>query len=445
MEDFSYIFSTAKEGYATTDPNVRTESMEPLLDLMLEKVSPPKIVTGEDFQMLVTTIDWNEYVGRVAIGRITKGSISKGQTVSIMQSDDKQATGKIASVELFHNLGRKEVEKATAGDICALVGLDGIEIGDTICSLDQPLALPRLEVSEPTLSMVFSINSSPLAGKDGKYVTGRQLRERLFRELERNVAMRVTQVAGSDAFAVSGRGVLHLAVLIETMRREGFELSVSKPQVIMRQVDGKTHEPFESLVLEVPTENFGSAMELIGQRRGELIEMTTRGSFTLANFSIPARGLIGLRTKVLNATSGTGTMHNRFESYRESLGDIPKRPNGVLISMVGGKANAFALDNLQQRADLFVGPGDEVYEGMVVGENVRNNDLPVNPTKEKKLTNMRASGSDDNILLKPARRFSLEAALEYVEDDELVEITPNVIRLRKCVLRSSDRKRLGRS
>ena len=445
MEDFPHVYATAKEGYATTDPNVKTDSMKTLLDMIMNVVPPPKVAIGDDFQMLVTTIDWNEFVGRVAIGRISKGQVEKGQAVTIMQADNRQTTGKIASVELFHNLGRKPVESANAGDVCALVGLDEIEIGDTICSLENPQALQRLEVGEPTLKMVFSINSSPFAGREGKYVTGRQLRERLYRELERNVALRVSPIAGTDAYAVSGRGVLHLAILIETMRREGYELSVSKPQVIVQKIDGAMHEPFETLVIEVPTENFGSAMELVGQRRGELVEMKARGDFTLAYFSIPARGLIGLRTKLLNATSGTATMHNRFESYRPQLGEIPKRQNGVLVCNVTGKANAYALDSLQLRADMFVAPGDEVYEGMIVGENARDNDLPVNPTREKKLTNIRAAGSDDNILLKPPRKFSLEAALEYVEDDELVEITPTMIRLRKCILRSSDRKRLGRT
>jgi GTP-binding protein len=345
---------------------------------------------------------------------------------------------------VFDKLGRVEVEKAQAGDICALVGLEGVEIGDTIVDPDHIHALPRIKVDEPTLEMLFTINNSPLAGREGQFVTGRQLRERLQRELQRNVALRVEPAEGADAFSVSGRGVLHLAILIETMRREGFELSVGKPRVVTKKIDGKTYEPFESLVVEVPSDRFGSAMELIGNRRGELIEMHTRGEFTHAIFSIPARGLIGLRTRILNATQGTAVMHHRFEEFRLLEGEIPKRNNGVLVSTSGGKAVGYALFGLQQRAEMFVSPGNEIYEGMIVGENARENDLPVNPAKEKKLTNVRASGTDDNILLKPARDLSLEAALEYIEDDELVEITPTKIRLRKKILREAARRRDAR-
>ena len=292
--------------------------------------------------------------------------------------------------------------------------------------------------------MIFTINSSPLAGKEGKYVTGRQLRERLMRELDRNVALKVRTVEGADAFAVSGRGILHLAILIETMRREGFELSVGKPTVVIKKVDGKICEPFELLVVEVPTEKFGPVMEMVGNRRGELQEMSNRADFTIARFIIPARGLIGLRTKMLNATQGTAIINHRFHSFDQVDGEIPHRTNGVMVSMAAGKAVGFALFGLQQRAEMFVSPGDEVYEGMVVGENARSNDLPVNPCREKKLTNMRASGSDENILLKPAIKFSLEEALEYIEDDELVEITPGSIRIRKGLLKASDRKKLAR-
>lgn len=438
------IFASSKEGFATADPDKRDGDMTPLLDLVLEHVEGPQIDEGEPFRMMVTTLDWSEFVGRIAIGRIQSGSIKPGQSIVLVQ-ENGQRNARVAEVNVFENLGRVAVEEATAGDIVALVGIENVQIGDTVCHPDRVDPLPRVRVDEPTLEMVFSINSSPLAGKEGKYVTSRQLRERLEKELERNVALRVRPVEGADAFAVSGRGVLHLSVLIETMRREGFELSVGKPQVILRDVPGGKEEPYETLVVEVPDSKFGAVMEMIGQRRGELSEMSPRGDFLYARFVIPARGLIGLRTKLLNATQGEAIIHHRFSHYGPAEGDAPKRPNGVFISMTSGKAVAFALDGLQQRAEMFVAPGDEIYEGMVVGENVRDNDLTVNPTREKKLTNIRAAGSDANVLLKPKRQFSLEEALEYIEDDELVEITPTKIRIRKGMLKETDRKRYVRA
>lgn len=444
VEDFTYIYASGRQGYSTHDPKVATTSMESLLDLVLEKIPGPEIVETESFQMLVTTIDWSEFVGRIAIGRIKSGTITKGQRVALMQEDDKVVECKIASVQVFQNLGKAEVDSASAGDVVALVGVEDVEIGDTVCSIDNKVALPRLAVDQPTLEMIFTINSSPLAGKEGKYVTGRQLRERLYRELEKNVALRVREVAGGDAFAVAGRGVLHLAVLIETMRREGFELSVGKPQVVMKEINGKKHEPFEILVVEVPADKLGPVMELVGGRRGETLEINTRGDFSQVKFSIPARGLIGMRTRLLNATQGTATVTHRFDCYKPMEGDIPHRKNGVYVANAPGKAVGYALFGLQERAEMFVAPGDEVYEGMIVGENSRENDLVVNAIREKKLTNVRASGSDENILLKPPRRLDLEASLEYIEDDELVEITPSTIRLRKWVLKESDRKRQSR-
>lgn len=444
IADFPHVFASAKEGYATLDPAVRTPNMQPLLDMVVREIPGPRVERDQPFQMLVTTLDWSKYVGRIAIGRINAGTIRPGQTVSLLQANDQSRNTKIAQVFVFENLGRVEVEQAEAGDVVALVGLEDVEIGDTICDDQAHRALPRLTVDEPTLEMVFSINSSPFAGRDGKFVTSRQLRERLLRELERNVALQVEPFSGNDAFAVRGRGVLHLSVLIETMRREGYELSVSKPRVIVRERDGRREEPFETLVVEVPSEKMGPVMEMVGERRGELVEMNPRGEYTQVIFSVPARGLIGLRTKMLNATQGTVIMNHRFAGYRELEGDVPRRPNGVLVSMLTGKAVAYGLDGLQDRADLFVGPGMEVYEGMIVGENSRAGDMLVNPTKEKKLTNMRASGSDDNILLKPPRKMTLEMALEYIEDDELVEVTPNSIRLRKILLKDADRRRQAR-
>ncbi len=445
IEDFNYLFMSGRQGFAKRELGDPNEDMRPLLDAIVRVVPGPRIGQIDKFQMQIANIDWSEFVGRIAIGRIFSGEVKRGQNVVLMQDDDKRTPVKVAAVHVFDKLGRAEVESASAGDIVALVGLEGVEIGDTVVDLDHMQAMPRIKVDEPTLEMIFTINSSPLCGREGKYVTGRQLRERLNRELERNVALRVRAAEGSDAFVVAGRGVLHLAVLIETMRREGFELSVGKPQVVFKTIDGVKCEPFESLVVEVPTEKLGPVMEMIGQRRGELVQMHTREQYTHALFSVPARGLIGLRTRMLNATQGTAVMHHRYLEYRPIEGTIGGRGNGVMVSMASGRAVGFGLFNLQERAEMFVSPGDEVYEGMIVGENSRDNDLPVNPTKEKKLTNMRASGNDENILLKPARPFSLEAALEYIEDDELVEITPTQIRLRKFVLREADRRRLGRA
>jgi GTP-binding protein len=444
LDDFPYIFASGKDGYATHDPTVRTDSMAPLLDLVLKSVPGPNVTLNAPPQMLITTLDWSEYVGRIAIGRIQSGKLSQGQKILLSKSGDQFQAGTIGSLQVFENLGRRDVSEAEAGEVVAIVGLDEAEIGDTICDVQDPNPLPRLSVDEPTLEMIFSINTSSLVGREGKYVTTRQLKNRLMKELERNVALRVRPVPGTDALAVAGRGVLHLSVLIETMRREGFELSVGKPRVIIRDNNGVKEEPFESLVVEVPSDKLGPIMELVGERRGTLEQMNTRGDFTFAAFLIPARGLIGLRTRLLNATQGTAIIHHRFAKYAPIEGGIPRRTNGVLVSMANGKAVAFGLDGLQQRADLFVGPGDEVYEGMVVGENVRENDLDVNPTKEKKLTNMRASGNDDNILLKPPRKMSLEAALEYIEEDELVEITPSKIRLRKVLLKETDRRKSAR-
>ncbi len=444
LDDFKHLFASGREGYATTDPDVRGESMRPLLDMVIKEIPGPEVDAEAPLQMLVTTLDWSEFVGRIAIGRIQSGSIKKGQTVALAKAGDEVTESKVVQLFTFDKLGRVETEQVSAGDVCAVVGIEDVEIGDTICHKEHVRPLPRLTVDEPTLEMIFTINSSPFAGKEGKYVTNRQLRERLMKELERNVALRVRQVEGSDAFAVSGRGVLHLSVLIESMRREGYELSVGKPQVIIRENNGVKEEPFETLVVEVPSDKLGPVMEMVGARRGELEEMHVRGDYTHARFLIPARGLIGMRTKMLNATQGTAVIHHRYAGYKPMIGEIPSRQNGVYISMVTGRANAFSLNTLQERADMFVTHNDEVYEGQIVGENSRENDLAVNPTKEKKLTNMRASGSDENILLKPPRKMDLEAALEYIEDDELVEVTPTSIRLRKMLLSENDRKRQSR-
>jgi GTP-binding protein len=411
---------------------------------LLQRIPGPLIDADSPLQMLVTTLDWSDYVGRIAVGRIQAGRVVKGSQVALMKEEDQFSLSKVVSVHVFDKLGRIEVQEATAGDVCAVVGLEDVEIGDTISDGETRRALPRVAVDEPTLNMVFATNNSPLAGQEGKYVTSRHLRDRLMRELERNVALRVEPIAGTDSYQVSGRGLLHLGVLIETMRREGYEMSIGKPQVILHDRHGVTEEPFETLLVEVPHDRLGSVMDLVGTRRGKMVEMATRGDFAHVTFSIPARGLIGLRTRLLNATQGMAIMHHRFEAYRPLEGDIPERPNGVLVSMVAGKAVAFGLDGLQERADLFVAPGDVIYEGMIVGENARSEDMSVNPTKEKKLTNMRATGSDRNILLKPPRQLTLESALEYIAEDELVEVTPTKIRLRKIILTENDRRKAAR-
>ncbi|MFN9437711.1 MAG: translational GTPase TypA [Planctomycetota bacterium] len=444
MDHFDVIYASGRSGYATHDWRVPGENMIPLLDLMLEKIPGPDVEPDNSLQLLVTNLDWSDYVGRIAIGRIQAGTMRKGQQVDIVKEDNIVAA-QVANLQFFDKLGRVDTESASAGDIVAVIGLDTIEIGDTICNRGEPKPLPRLKVDEPTLEMVFSINSSPLAGRDGKYVTTRQLKSRLEKELERNVALRVTPVEGSEAFAVRGRGVLHLSVLIETMRREGYEMSISKPRVVLKRIDGELCEPFEVLNVEVPTDRVGPVMEMVGTRRGILESLNPRGEYTLLRFSIPARGLIGMRTRMLNATQGTAIIHHRFSGYQPVGPEMARRSNGVLVSMVPGKAVAYALFALQERSELFVAPGDDVYEGMIVGENARDNDLVVNPTKEKKLTNIRAAGNDENVILKPPRELFLEAALEYIEDDELVEVTPNVIRLRKMYLRESDRRRNTKS
>ena len=443
LHDFPYIFASGRGGFATHDPKVRGDSIHPLLDMVLDKVPGPEIEAEAPLQMLVTTLDWSDFVGRIAIGRISSGEVRKGQQIALMQAGGKVTQSKVQSVFLFDKLGRGEVEVATAGDIAAVVGLDEVEIGDTISDFENQRAMPRVTVDEPTLQMVFGVNTSPLCGRSGKYLTTRHLRERLNKELEKNVALRVEPVGG-EQFLVSGRGLLHLGVLIETMRREGFELSVGKPRVITHEVDGEVQEPFESLVVEVPENKMGPVMELVGARRGKMTVMHHRNEYVHLTFSIPARGLIGLRTRLLNATQGTAIMHHRFESFEPIEGEIAGRGNGVLVSMCGGKAVAFGLDGLQARSDLFVAPGDEVYEGMIVGENARGEDMNVNPTKEKKLSNMRATGSDRNIILKPPRELTLEGALEYIEEDELVEVTPGTIRLRKILLSEHDRRKDSR-
>lgn len=443
--DFPYIFTSAKEGYAVLDSTQREGDIRPLLDMVLAKIPGPLVRPDDPLQLMVTSLDWSEYVGRIATGRIAAGTVRTGQQIALMRGDGTRELAKIDQVQLFNNLGRADAVSASAGDIVALIGLPDPEIGDTVAHPDSPVALPRIEVDEPTLSMTFTINSSPLAGQHGKYVTSRNLRERLQRELRSNVALKIEETEVKDSFRVAGRGVLHLAVLIETMRREGYELSVGKPEVIVREIEGRKCEPWELLVVDVPTHDVGPVMELVGARRGQATEMTATGTgMTHLEFMVPARGLIGLRTRMLNATRGESIIHHRFHDYRPVDGEIPARQNGMLVSQVSGTAVGYALWKLQERAEMFISPGDEVYEGMIVGENSRDNDMVVNPVREKKLTNVRSSGADDAIVLKPPRQMSLEAALEYIEWDEYVEVTPQVIRLRKVYLTENARKRQRR-
>jgi GTP-binding protein len=440
-----HIYASGRGGFASHDPHARAGTIAPLLDLVLEHIPGPEVDLEGSFQMMATTLSWSDYVGRIAIGRINAGRISPGDRVAVMRADGDVDNATVEGVELFDKLGRTKSPEASAGDIVALIGLPEVQIGDTIAAIDNPRALPRITVDEPTLSMVFTINSSPLAGRSGKFVTSRHLRDRLRRELQSNVALRVTEADQKDCFQVSGRGLLHLSVLIETMRREGYELSVGKPEVIRKKLDGKWQEPFELLEIEVPTQQVGAVMEIVTARRGQLRHMAPgSATHTHLEFSIPARGLIGLRTRLLNATRGEAVIHHRFESYQAVEGTIPRRKNGVLVSQESGRVTAYSLWKLGERAALFVGPGEECYEGMIVGENSRENDMVVNPIREKKLTNMRASGSDENIILEPPREMSLEVALEYIEADEYVEVTPAAIRLRKILLREADRRKQAR-
>jgi len=443
--DFPYIYTSAREGYATHDPANKGGDVQPLLELVLEKIPGPVVRPDDPLQLMVTSLEWSRYVGRIATGRIAAGRIKSGQQIALMRSDGSKTMAKIDKVQLFDNLGRSDSDEAQAGDIVAVTGLPDPEIGDTIADPMNPVALERIAVDEPTLSMKFTINNSPLAGQHGKFVTSRNLRDRLYRELQSNVALRVEETEDKESFKVSGRGVLHLAVLIETMRREGYELSVGKPEVITREINGKKCEPYELLEVDVPSADLGPVMELVGGRRGQAKVMTTTSTgMTHVEFSIPARGLIGMRTKMLNATRGEAIMHHRFEEYRAIEGEIPHRQNGVLISQDNGKAIAYALWKLQERADLFVKPGEDVYDGMIIGENARDNDMVVNPIREKKLTNIRSAGAEDAMLLRPPRQLTLELALEYIEWDEYVEVTPLVIRLRKVMLTESERKRQHR-
>ncbi len=445
--DFPVIYASALNGYAGHDPDIREGNMDPLFETIVEKVSPPPVNAEGGFQMQVSQLDYNSYVGIIGIGRIQRGSIKTNTQVVVVGREGKQRNARILQVFGFKGLERIEVPDADAGDIIAFTGIDTLEISDTICSPEAVEALPPLSVDEPTVSMTFQVNNSPFAGRDGKFVTSRQIRERLQRELLHNVALNVEDTEDPDKFKVSGRGELHLSILIENMRREGYELGVSRPEVIVKEVDGEPHEPYEFVTIEVEEEHQGTIMEKIGERKGDLQNMVPDGKGRVRlEYNMPSRGLIGFQTEFLTATSGTGLIYHVFDRYGPmKKGDIGQRQNGVLISNVAGKGVAFGLFNLQERGRLFVEHGTEIYEGMIVGIHARDNDLVVNPTKAKQLTNMRASGSDEAVVLTPPIRLSLEQALEFIDDDELVEVTPKIIRIRKKLLLEHERKKASRS
>lgn len=442
--DFPVIYASGRAGYAKREMTDVSTDIRPLFDVILNHVPPPDVEMDAPLQMLVTTLDHSDYVGRIAIGRIKAGKLKKQQRVAVLGLEGKRKDYNVVQLLEFDRLGRKEASVVEAGDVCAVVGLADVDIGNTIADVDNPMPLPPIKVDEPTLTMLFRINDSPFAGKEGEYVTSRQLRDRLFKELERNVALRVVPAERTDEFNVSGRGLLHLGILLENMRREGFELSVGKPRVITRELDGQKLEPIEYLVIDVPPTSVGAVMELVGNRKAECLKLDTRGEMTHLEFTIPARGLIGLRTRLLNATNGMAIMHHTFYDYQPSRGAIPSRVNGVMVSTESGSTTGHAIENLQERGILFLGPGEPVYEGQIVAEHCRDNDLPVNICREKKLTNVRAATSEKTVVIKQPRRFTLELALEYVEDDELVEVTPQSIRLRKIYLKETDRKKYAR-
>ena len=438
--DFPVIYASGRNGWAVKTLEDPKENLIPLLDSIIEDLPSPEVNDGH-LQIQITSLDYNDYVGRIGIGRVFRGTLSKAAKTSIIKRDGKVHVATIQQLFIFDGLNRAEVAEVQCGDICAIVGIEDIDIGDTIADAENPEPLPIIAIDEPTISMTFTVNNSPFYGRDGKYVTSRQLRDRLFLELEHNVALRVEETNSPDSYKVSGRGILHLSILIENMRREGYELQVREPKVIYKELNHKKAEPIEILVVDVPAESAGKVIELVGQRRGELIKMENKGSLQKLEFHIPSRGLMGLRTKVLTATSGEGIMHHRFFQYEYFKGAISKSKNGVIISMEEGLSTAYAIDSLQDRGSFFIEPGEVVYKGQIIGEHSKEMDIEVNVQRGKKLSNMRASGSDKAVKIVPAIKFTLEEALEYISDDEMVEVTPKSIRLRKVYLDSLERRR----
>ncbi|WP_319504415.1 translational GTPase TypA [Bacteroides graminisolvens] len=442
--DFPTIYGSAKNGWMSTDWNQPTETIVPLLDCIIENIPAPVQLEGTP-QMLITSLDYSSYTGRIAVGRVHRGVLKEGMNVSLAKRNGSFVKSKIKEVHVFEGLGRVKTTEVHSGDICALIGIEGFDIGDTICDFENPEALPPIAIDEPTMSMLFSINDSPFFGKDGKFVTSRHINDRLEKELDKNLALRVTKSEEDGKWVVFGRGVLHLSVLIETMRREGYELQVGQPQVLYKTIDGKKCEPIEELTINVPEEYSSKIIDMVTRRKGEMVSMENTGERINLEFNMPSRGIIGLRTNVLTASAGEAIMAHRFKEYQPYKGEIERRLNGSIVSMEAGTAFAYALDKLQDRGRFFIFPQDDVYAGQVVGEHAKDNDLVVNVTKSKKLTNMRASGSDDKARIIPPVQFSLEEALEYIKEDEYVEVTPKSMRMRKIILDENERKRSNKS
>ncbi|WP_036379545.1 translational GTPase TypA [Muricauda sp. MAR_2010_75] len=438
--DFPTVYGSAKQNWMSEDWQKPTDNIEPLLDMVLEHVPEFKPEQGST-QMLITSLDFSSFTGRIAIGRLQRGTLKEGQQISLVKRDGRVVKSRIKELYTFEGLGRIKVQEVRAGDICAIVGVEGFEIGDTVADFENPEKLKTIAIDEPTMSMLFTINDSPFFGKDGKFVTSRHIKERLEKELEKNLALRVQPTDSADKFMVFGRGVLHLSVLIETMRREGYELQIGQPQVIIKEIDGVKCEPVEHLTIDLPEEVSGKAVEMVSIRKGEMTSMEAKGSRMICEFIIPSRGIIGLRNQLLTATAGEAIMSHRFKEYQPLKGEIAQRQNGSLVSMENGTAIPYSIDKLQERGKFFIDPGEDIYEGQVIGENSRGDDMTVNVTKTKKLSNVRSSGADEKAKIVPAIKFSLEEALEYIQKDEYVEVTPNHIRLRKIYLKEVDRKR----
>ena len=441
--DFPVLYGSAKNNWMSTDWRNETTDLTALLDAILEHIPAPEKLEGTP-QMLITSLDYSPYTGRIAVGRVHRGTLTEGANVTLVNRSGEQSKMKIKELHTFEGLGRRRTESVSSGDICAIVGLDKFEIGDTICDFENPEALPPIAIDEPTMSMLFTINDSPFFGKEGKFVTSRHIQERLDKELDKNLALRVKKDPEEDAWTVFGRGVLHLSVLIETMRREGYELQVGQPQVIYKEIDGVKHEPIEELTINVPTDYSSKIIDMVTRRKGEMLSMEAQGDRVNIEFNIPSRGIIGLRTNVLTASAGEAIMAHRFKEYQPFKGEIERRTNGSLVVMESGTAFAYAIDKLQERGKFFISPQEDVYAGQVVGEHIHENDLVINVTKSKKLTNMRASGSDDKARIVPPIIFSLEEALEYIKEDEYLEVTPKSMRMRKIILDEIERKRANK-